>query len=186
MNSGSFSNKGLRVGWKDGVPSTRAILERLGDFHGAHMDLGAALYADGDLDADGQHIRRAMELGYPCRASPTTTSHRKARGDIEAMMDLFMMAAKTDPQHWVLIQNVNAARLVQGSRSRARTPLDLQVRHDFSSPRTAQHATGPCLPEDFAVWTDTPLKGRRRPRFEDPGDGGSGKGLKKRLAVLRE
>jgi radical SAM superfamily enzyme YgiQ (UPF0313 family) len=191
MNEWFFANKGLRVGWKDGVAEYRAILERLGDYHGAHMDLGAALYTEGDLDGAEQHIRRAMELGYPCPglAYNHLACIAKARGNIDAMMDLFMTAAKTDPQHWVLIQNVNAARAWFKERGPERgLPLELQVRHDFQLlERTAQPTLPGPLPDDFAVWKETPLKGDDAPRWmKTPEMEGSGKGLKKRLDVLRQ
>jgi radical SAM superfamily enzyme YgiQ (UPF0313 family) len=191
MNEWFFANKGLRVGWKDGVAEYRAILGRLGDYHGAHMDLGAALYTEGDLDGAEQHIRRAMELGYPCPglAYNHLACIAKARGNIDAMMDLFMTAAKTDPQHWVLIQNVNAARAWFKERGPERgLPLELQVRHDFQLlERTAQPTLPGPLPDDFAVWKETPLKGDDAPRWmKTPEMEGSGKGLKKRLDVLRQ
>lgn len=191
MNEWFFANKGLRVGWKDGVAEYRAILERLGDYHGAHMDLGAALYHEGDLDGAERHVRRAMELGYPCPglAYNHLACIAKARGDLDAMMDLFMTAAKTDPQHWVLIQNVNAARAWFKEQGPARgLPLELQMRHDFQLlERTAQPTLPGPLPDDFAVWKDTPLKGDAAPRWlRTPDTEGSGKGLKKHLDVLRD
>src|SRR5207237_574148 len=43
----------------------RGILERLGDFHAAHMDLAGALQREGDLAGAEAHALRALELDYP-------------------------------------------------------------------------------------------------------------------------
>jgi radical SAM superfamily enzyme YgiQ (UPF0313 family) len=191
MNEWFFANKGLRVGWKDGAKEYREILARLGDYHGAHMDLGGALYHEGDLDGAERHVEKALDLGYPCAglAYNHLACIAKKRGNIDAMMDLFMTAAKTDPQHWVLIQNVNAARAWFKDRGPERgLPLELHVRHDFQLlERTAQPTLPGPLPDDFAEWKDTPLKGDAAPRWlKTPETEGSGKGLKKRLDVLRD
>ncbi|MBX3233244.1 MAG: radical SAM protein [Labilithrix sp.] len=192
MNEWFFANKGLRVGFRDGVAEYRAILERLGDYHAAHMDLGAALYHEGDLEGAERHVRRALELGYPCPglAYNHLACFAKARGDLDAMMDLFTTAAKTDPQHWTLIQNVNRARAWFKESGPARgLPLELDVRHDFQLlERTAQPTLPGPLPEDFAVWKETPLKGDAAPRWlKTPEQEGSGKGMgKKRLDVVRD
>ena len=194
MNEWFYANSGLRIGHQDGVAEYRAILDRLGAYHGAHMDLGAALFHEGDLDGAEHHVRRALALGYPCPG--LVYNHlaciAKARGDLDAMMDLFTTAAKTDPQHWVLIQNVNLARawFREDVPSRG-LPLELTVRHDFQLlERTAQPTLPGPLPDDFAEWKDVPLRSGGEPIFtKTPDLEGSGKGLgdplgKKRLPVL--
>jgi hypothetical protein len=165
------------------------------------MDLGAALYHEGDLDSAERHVRRALELGYPCPglAYNHLACFAKARGDLDAMMDLFTTAAKTDPQHWVLIQNVNAARAWFKDQGPSRgTPLELTVRHDFQLlERTAQPTLPGPLPDDFAEWRDIPRKpetGQGTERYaRTPDVEGSTKGLgdrgdatatKKRLNVI--
>ena len=193
MNDWFHANTGLRVGHRDGVAEYEAILERLGDYHAAHMDLGAALYHEGDLDRAEKHVRRALELGYPCPglAYNHLACFAKARGDLDGMMDLFTQAAKTDPQHWVLIQNVNAARawFKQGGPGK-KLPLELVVRHDFQLlERTAQPTLPGPLPDDWYVWKDALLVGQDAPRFvKTPEQEGSMKGLenKKKLTVLRD
>jgi anaerobic magnesium-protoporphyrin IX monomethyl ester cyclase len=190
MNEWFYANSGLRVGHRDGAAEYRAILERLGDYHAAHMDLGAALYHEGDLDGAERHVKRALELDYPCPG--LVYNHlaciAKARGDVEAMMELFMRAAKTDPQHWVLIQNVNRARAwFKDDGPRRGMPLDLEVRHDFQLlERTAQPTLPGPLPDDFREWKDNPRSEGAVSWMRTPDVEGSGKGLgdKKRLAVL--
>jgi len=161
MNEWFFANSGLRMVHRDGLADYRAILERLGDYHAAHMDLGAALYHAGDLDAAERHVRRALELGYPLPG--LVYNHlaciAKARGDLDAMMDHFSHAAKVDPQHHVLIQNVNAARawFKQGGPAR-NLPLELTVRHDFQLlERTVQPTLPGPLPEDWKTWGAAPV-----------------------------
>lgn len=191
MNTWFYAHHGLQVGHRDGVADYRAILERLGDYHAAHLDLGAALYHEGDLDGAERHVRRAMELGYPCPglAYNHLACIAKARGDLDAMMDLFTAAAKTDPQHWVLLQNVNRARAWFKEQGPARgLPLVLDVRHDFQLlERTTQPTLPGPLPPDFAEWKDVPLRSGGDPIFtKTPDLEGSGKGLgeKRRLSVL--
>jgi hypothetical protein len=160
MNEWFYANSGLRVGHKDGVADYRAILERLGDYHAAHMDLGAALYHEGDLDGAERHVKKALELGYPCPglAYNHLACFAKERGDIDAMMHQITTAAKADTQHWVLVQNVNAARRwFKESGPSKKLPLDLVVRHDFQLlERTAQPTLPGPLPADFAEWKPAP------------------------------
>lgn len=191
MNAWFYDNSGLRVGHKDGAREYADILARLGDHHAAHMDLGAALYHEGDLDGAERHVRRALELGYPCPglAYNHLACIAKARGDLDAMMELFMTAAKADPQHWILIQNVNAARawFNEGGPSRG-LPLELTVRHDFQLlERTAQPTLPGPLPDDVAVWSDAPMRAESAARWvKTPEQEGSKKGLgaKRRLTVV--
>lgn len=189
MNDWFYANSGLRVGHKDGVKEYTEILDRLGGaYHAAHMDLGAALYHEGDLDGAERHVKRALDLEYPCPglAYNHLACIAKARGDLDAMMDLFTTAAKTDPQHWVLIQNVNRARAwFKENGPKRGLPLDLEVRHDFQLlERTAQPTLPGPLPPDYSEWKETPLRSEAAPKWmKTPEHEGSGKGLK-RLSVL--
>jgi anaerobic magnesium-protoporphyrin IX monomethyl ester cyclase len=182
MNEWFSHNSGLRTMHVDTTADYEAILERLGDHHAAHLDLGAAYYRDGRLELADKHVRRALGLGYPLPglAYNHLACIAKARGDVDAMMDLFMTAAKTDPQHYVLIQNVNAARawFKENGPSRG-LPLELTVRHDFQLlERTAQPTLPGPLGEDFDVWSATHIKTPERE--------GSKKGLsdRRKLKVI--
>jgi len=156
MNEWFSRNSGLREVFREGTAEYGAILERLGDYHAAHMDLGAALYHDGELDGAERHVRRALELGYPLPG--LVYNHlaciAKARGDLDGMMDNFSTAAKVDPQHYVLIQNVNAARAwFKQEGPRRNLPLTLTVRHDFQLlERTLQPTLPGPLPESWREW----------------------------------
>ena len=161
MNAWFRDNSGLRLLHKDSVADCRRILERLGDHHGAHMDLAVAYLEEGNLEAAERHVRRALDLGYPLPglAYNHLACIAKERGDLGTMMDLFSRAAKEDPQHYVLIQNVQAARawFKKGGPAKG-LPLPLVARHDFQLlERTVQPTLPGPLPDDFAVWSETPL-----------------------------
>ena len=69
-------------------------------------------------------------------------------------MSHFTKAAECDPQHYVLIKNVQAARawFAQGGPAK-KLPLNLTARHDFQLlERTVQPTLPGPLPDDFAVW----------------------------------
>lgn len=191
LNGWFYENHGLRVLHRDTSSEYEAILERLPDYHAAHMDLGGAYYHEGKFELAEQHIRRALALGYPCPglAYNHLACIEKARGNYDGMMDLFMQAAKVDPQHWILIQNVNAARnwFKQAGPSKG-LPLELEVRHDFQLlERTMQPTLPGPLAEDFAEWGPAPLPQAPAEVFiKTPEREGSGKGLatKKHLRVL--
>ncbi|HWO10703.1 MAG TPA: radical SAM protein [Polyangiaceae bacterium] len=167
-------NKGLREGYVESVADARAILDALGDYHGAHLDLAGALYRAGELAAAEQHVRRALELGYP---SPGVAYNYLAciaqrRGDLKGMQDHFMTAAKADPQHHLLMSNVARARRWFRERGPERgLPLELEARHDFQLfERTVQPTLPGPLPADFADWTEAAtLRVERRPGAEAPG-----------------
>lgn len=186
MNAWFAQNSGLRTAFKETSRDFEAILERLGDHHAAHMDLGAAYADERRLEDAERHVRRAHELGYP--APGLVYNHlaciAKLRGDLDGMMDHFTTAAKVDPQHWVLIKNVQAARAWFKAGGPAQNlPLELVVRHDFQLlERTAQPTLPGPLPDDFAVWA--PARARAPAAvspsgrtMKTPEMEGSGKGL---------
>jgi anaerobic magnesium-protoporphyrin IX monomethyl ester cyclase len=156
MNAWFQDHSGLRTMYREGVREHRAILERLGDHAGACMDLAGSLYREGELDECERYVRRAMDLGYPLPglALNYLACIAKARGDIVGMMDRFSEAAKVDPQHHVLIKNVQAARrwFAEGGPGK-KLPIMLEARHDFQLlERTAQPTLPGPLPERFAEW----------------------------------
>ncbi len=156
MNEWFSSNSGLRTMHKDGSREYREILARLPDYHAAHLDLGAALYHEGDFEGAKEHVEKALALGYPCPglAHNHLACIAKARGDLDGMMDHFSTAAKVDPQHWVLIKNVkNAREWFRAGGPGKNLPLQLDVRHDFQLlEKTLQPSLPGPLPDDFATW----------------------------------
>ncbi len=182
MNEWFSHNSGLRTMHVDSTSDFEGILERLGDYHAAHMDVGAAYYRDSRFDLAEKHVERALELGYPLPglAYNALACIAKARGDLDGMMDMFSTGAKKDPQHHVLIQNVNAARawFKAGGPGKG-LPLDLTVRHDFQLlERTVQPSLPGPLPENFETW--------EAPFIKTPEREGSKKGLgdRRKLKVI--
>ena len=156
MNAWFQDHAGLQILQRDGVQEYRAVLDALGDHHAAHVDLGGALYHAGDDEGAEHHLRRALDLGYPCPglALNYLACIAVRRGDYQAMMDRFSEAAKRDPQHWVLMRNVERARrwFRDGGPGRG-LPLELEARHDFQLlERTTQPTLPGPLPEDLAEW----------------------------------
>jgi hypothetical protein len=160
LNGWFAQNKGLQEGYQPTTDDCRAILGRLGDHAPAHLDVAGALYRDGDLAQAAQHAQKALELGHPTPglAYNYLACIAHARLDIPAMQDHFMAAAKTDPQHQVLIDNVQRARRWFAERGPERSlPLHLVGRHDFQLlERTEQPALPGLLPENFAEWDAAP------------------------------
>jgi len=189
MNGWFSQNSGLCEFYEEGVDEYRAILARLGDYHAAHIDLGGAYVRAGQLELGEQHVRKALELGYPLPglAYNYLACIAYARGDVEAMMDHFSHAAKIDPQHYVLIRNVNRARAWFRENGPARQlPLELVARHDFQLlERTVQPTLPGPLPADFAVWSDAPQAPTAAPNYlRTPDVEGSRSALRPRLKVI--
>jgi len=160
MSAWFEQNKGLQDYYVESVAEAAAVLERVGDYHAAHLDLAGAHYRAGELDQAERHARRALELGYP---SPGIVYNylgciAAQRFDLRGMQDHFMAGAKADPQHHVLISNVERARgWFRSNGPELGLPLELNARHDFQLFERTQQPTlpGP-LPPDFAVWADAP------------------------------
>jgi tetratricopeptide (TPR) repeat protein len=125
---------GLQEGYRATVAELEAILERLGEHHAAHLDLASALFDEAQLDRSEHHAQRALALGHPLPG--LVLNHlaciAHARGNLDGMMNYFSQAAKIDPQHWVLMKNVQAARawFGEGGPGRGR-PLQLAAKYDF-------------------------------------------------------
>ncbi|RYZ02227.1 MAG: B12-binding domain-containing radical SAM protein [Myxococcales bacterium] len=173
LNSWFAQNKGLQEGYAPTTDDCRAILGRLGDHAPAHLDVAGAYYQDGELELAAHHAHQALAHGHP---TPGLAYNYLAciahlRGDVSAMQQHFMTAAKTDPQHQVLITNVQRARGWFAERGPERgLPLELVGKHDFRLlERTEQPALPGALPEGFAEWdTEAP---RALPLSADEGTG---------------
>jgi anaerobic magnesium-protoporphyrin IX monomethyl ester cyclase len=189
MNRWFANNAGLREAFEETVDDYRAILARLGDYHAAHMDLAGALVRAGELEEGEVHVRRALALGYPL---PGLAYNYLAciaynRGDLESMMNHFSHAAKIDPQHFVLIQNVNRARAwFRNDGPKKQIPLALTARHDFQLlERTVQPTLPGPLPPDFAEWTAHPAVAVPAEAYlRTPDVEGSRSSLRTRLKVV--
>jgi tetratricopeptide (TPR) repeat protein len=171
MNEWFRAHKGIQNHYVEDVPAARAILDKVGDYHAAHVDLGAAYLRAGDYDRAEHHVKRALELGYPVPglALNTLACIAAKRGELEAMQNHFMTAAKTDPQHHVLIQNVEKVRAWYRQRGPERgLPLDLEASHNFQLlERTLQPTLPGPLPDDFADFSASPRPVPRHMPRED-------------------
>jgi radical SAM superfamily enzyme YgiQ (UPF0313 family) len=160
MNDWFADNHGCRDVYLPDVDECRAVLGRLGDHAPAELDLSGAYYRASNFEEAALHARRALELGHPTPGLAYNYLALSAfrRGDIAGMQDHFMAAAKTDPQHQVLIRNVEAARAWFRERGPERgVPLELAGRHDFQLfQRNAQPALPGPLADDFADWDNVP------------------------------
>jgi radical SAM superfamily enzyme YgiQ (UPF0313 family) len=165
-------NRGLRVGYRPDVAACRGILERLGDYHGAHMDLATALYREGQAAEAETHAERALELGYPAPglALCLLACIAAARKDYAAVEDRLRKALRLDPQHWVVARNAETFRvfLAAGGPESGRA-LELVAGHGFALfERTVQPTLPGPLPDDFASWSDPSAGGvRPSPRVAD-------------------
>jgi anaerobic magnesium-protoporphyrin IX monomethyl ester cyclase len=153
-------NKGLHEPWREGVEDCRAILARLGNHAPAHMDLGGALYREGNLGEAEEHVQRALDLGYPLPglAFNYLACIAARRGDYTAMKERLEEATKRDPQHWVLASNVHAVRRWAAQHGQEKQlPLELEAQHEF---QLLERAAQPTLPgplaDDFAAWGPPP------------------------------
>jgi len=169
LNSWFEQNKGLQDYYREGIPEYQAILAYLGDHHAAHMDLAGAYFRANQLDLAETHVRRALALGTPVPGLALNYLACIAflKGDLNGMQDHFLAAARLDPQHLVLIENVQAARAwFKAEGPKRGLPLNLLGKHDFQLfERTAQPALPGPLPDDYATW-DAP--GERPPEQKHP------------------
>jgi hypothetical protein len=185
MNEWFYANMGLRDVYKESAADYEAILERLGDYHGAHMDLADAYYHDDRLDDAERHVRRAVGIARH-RREPLRL-HAKARGDLEGMMTLHRgakkdLALRADPER-------AAARAVQANGAAA--ALDLRP-NDFQ-PLDARCPTLPGLLPELRRWSAPPPHGgaglyaRRAWRQPHSLDGDAAQDRRAdRLSILRD
>ncbi len=153
------------------------------------MDLAGAYLRAGELEGAERHARRALELGYPLPGLVDNylACIAYARGDLDGMMSHFSHAAKTDPQHYALIQNVNRARAwFRDGGPAKKLPLALTARHDFQLlERTVQPTLPGPLPLNFAEWGAAVQPSAAGDGFmKTPDLEGSRSALKNRLRVL--
>ncbi len=160
LNRWFRDHRGVQQHYLEDVEAARAILNKVGDHHAAHLDMAGAYFRAQRLDDAERHVRRALALDYPV---PGLAYNYLAviefqRGNLRGMQDHFMTAAKTDPQHNVLIQNVEKVRAWFRARGPENNiPLALEARHDFQLlERTLQPTLPGPLAEDFDDWNASP------------------------------
>jgi len=157
MNAWFAEHAGLQRVHEPDVDECRAVAERLGDHAPAELDLASAYLKTGQLDEASAHTERAIALEHPRVGLALNYSACIAveRGDYDTMMSCYDEAAKRDPQHAVLIRNVERARRWFREQGPARgVPLELEASHDFQLLERTQQPTlpGP-LGDDFDDWS---------------------------------
>ncbi|MCC6217490.1 MAG: B12-binding domain-containing radical SAM protein [Polyangiaceae bacterium] len=128
------AHKGVRTMHRPGAAECGEVLARLGDHPPAHLDLAVACFREGELARARGHAGRALELGHPLPGLVfnTLACVALAEGDVEGMQAWLLRAARKDPQHAILIRNVNAARAWFARRGPERSePLELDAELDF-------------------------------------------------------
>ncbi|MDI1429734.1 B12-binding domain-containing radical SAM protein [Polyangium sorediatum] len=152
-------NSGLRDHFRESAAECEAILARLGEHHAAHLDCASAHYRENNLDAAERHAARALELGHPlpglCLNMLAVIAARRSAW--KNMQDLFTEAWHKDPQHWVLVRNVQKVKawLDQAGPLRG-MPLELEAHNEFQLlERTVQPMLPGPLPPDYAAWSAT-------------------------------
>jgi len=154
-------HRGIQVFFEEGEAEARSILEKVGDYPAAHLDVAGALYRAGRYSEAEVHAERALELGYP---APGLAHNYLAciayhRGDIEGMKNTFLEAARVDPQHYVLIDNVERVRnWFKESGPERNLPLTLKARHGFQLlERTLQPTLPGPLGDEFFTWSEAEM-----------------------------
>ncbi len=149
-------HRGVRRSYVESIEDCKAILDRLGDHHAAHVDLGGAYYRSGQLDSAASHFQRALALDYPLPglAHNYLACIAARRYDLKQTQEHLRLALRADPYHYVVARNAEVLRrwLVDGGPVKG-TPLELEATHDFQLfERTAQPTLPGPLPETFADW----------------------------------
>ena len=152
------ANSGVVRFWKPTVEHCRRVLQRLGDCHAAHLDLGAAHGFANQPDDAERHVRRALELDYPVPALALNylACIAAQRGDLDGAKAHLRRALEQDWPHPLVAANHKTLTdwLATGA-ARSGRPLDLTMRHDFEIvPAHAQPIRPGPLPADVCDWPE--------------------------------
>ncbi len=155
-------HKGLHRPFRENSEQCRAILQRLGEHHAAHLDLAGAYYREGELELATEHARKALvlELPVPGLAHNLLACIAARRFDLDALQHELKTALRTDPYHFAVAKNAEALRrwLVSGGPAK-NLPLKLDPEHEFSLfERTVQPVLPGPLEQDFARWDPAPTQ----------------------------
>ncbi len=160
LNEWFREHRGIQRYYQEDVAAAQAILAKVGDYSMAHLDCAGASFRAGDLSSAKTHALRALELSVPVPglAHNYLAVIAFAEGDLEGMKEQLLIAAKTDPQHHVLIENVQKVRAwFQALGPERGLPLELEAHHDFQLlERTLQPTLPGPLSEDFADFGASP------------------------------
>lgn len=169
MNDWFLENRGVRDLYRPSVGDCEGILQRLGEHAPAHLDLAIACYEAAHLDRADEHATRALELRHPLPGlvHNLLACTAAARGAVARAQEELLTAARCDPQHPVLIRNVQTVKSWLAADPERRGPLVLAAEQGFSLlEQTRQPALPGPLPDDFADWVtrDGDLEAAAPPR----------------------
>jgi len=171
MNAWFKDHSGLQRLHRPSIAELTEVANRLDGHPPALVDLASAHFHAGNLDEAERLLNAALDAGYalPGLALNYLACIAVKRGDYETMMTLYTEAAQRDPQHAVLIRNVETARRWFRERGPARgIPLELTAQHEFQLLERTQQPTlpGP-LPPEWQRWRGS--TGGLSARTEDEG-----------------
>ena len=153
------NNSGLRECYRETAAECAAIVQRLGDHHAAHLDLAVAYYREDDLEGAERHAQKALEFRHPLPGLCLNLLAAVAcqRKEYANMQRLLTEAWQRDPQHYVLVRNVQKVKTWLAEAGPLRnTPIDIEGHADFQLlERTVQPMLPGALPADFASWNDS-------------------------------
>ncbi len=143
-------HRGLHELFRPSSAECRRVAERLEGHPPALLDLAQALHREGAHE-DARRLAESCLSTHPCPGLVLNllACIAWATGDLEATKDLFLRAARTDPQHPVLVKNIQALRRWFGESGPERgLPLQLDGDPSFALlERTLQPALPGPLPE---------------------------------------
>lgn len=157
MSAWFEQHRGLRDQYVPSVDDLRAVVLALGGRHApALLDLAESLIERGSLAEATTLLDRAESLGHPlpglihnARACIAAAEH-----DYIRVKDELVLAARVDPQHYLLLRNASQAkRWFDAGGPHLAEPLRLEARHDFQLfERTEQPALPGPLPDAWESW----------------------------------
>jgi anaerobic magnesium-protoporphyrin IX monomethyl ester cyclase len=159
MNDWFVHNRGIRVAYLESVDDCKATLERLGDHHAAHMDLGAAYFREEAYEEASAHFNRALELDYPLPglAYNYLACIAAKKFALQGVHENLRQALRSDPYHYVVAHNAEMVRrwLVDGGPVKG-LPLELRATHDFQLfERTVQPTLPGAIAPEFFTWPES-------------------------------
>ncbi len=175
MNAWFREHSGLQTMYRPTLEDFEQVLAAVPESSGAHMDVAGAAIERGQWDKALAHLDAAAKLRYPCPG--LLLNHRAViaarTGDYETMMAAFTQASRIDPQHFVLIRNINQARAwFKADGPKQKLPLELEARHDFQLlERTLQPTLPGPLPADLGPWLELPESARSATFARRPSSG---------------
>ena len=175
--------------YEEGVDEYRAILERLGDYHAAHMDLARRLLREGELDARRapRAARPRARVSVPGSRLQLPRVHREGArrprrddGALQSRGESRPAALGADPERQ------RGARVVSAGRPGQQDPAQLDRAPRLSAPRAhgAAHASR-TFAADFAEWGSASAPAAAAEVYiRTPDVEGSRSSLKTRLKVV--